>query len=69
MSGAIVVGDGGLERLDIAPVASVRAGGRDIESPENATRAGFIGIVGGIAAAVLLGVAILSRRKGDPAGT
>jgi plastocyanin len=67
MSGAVVVGDGGLERLDIAPVSRVLAGGR---ADDQGPGAGIIVIaLAGGAALMLLITAGFSRRKRGTSGT
>ena len=63
MSGAIVVGDGGLERLDIAPVARSLAGGQQFAAGDGAEEVGTVVMVAGVLLALLLVAGALFRRK------
>ncbi len=62
MSGAVVVGDGGLERLDIANVARVQAGGQSSANDEAASSAGTIALVAGVVLVSLFVLGIARRR-------
>ena len=59
MSGAVVVGDGGMERLDIAPISRVAKGGGQLI---DASRAGEL-VAGALGGAVLFGGLALVRRR------
>jgi plastocyanin len=63
MSGAVVVGDGGLERLDIAAISRVSASGGQPPDPRDASTAGSIALVSGLGLFGLLLAGVL-RRKG-----
>jgi plastocyanin len=63
MTGAVVVGDGGFERLDIAPVARVRAGG--LQPGKNSSEVGMVALLAAVALTALfvLGMARAQRRE------
>jgi plastocyanin len=64
MSGAVVVGDGGLERLDIAPVSNVQAGGQpdDVDAGPGLGWT-ILGLWTTLALVLLVGALWRQRRK------
>jgi plastocyanin len=70
MSGAVVVGDGGLDRLDIAPVSLVRASGEAHPSDEDDRSAIGLAALGlSVGLALMFVVGMVSRRGRGSTGS